>query len=155
MGDAISNGANTHLQHPECKQRDRRSVPVERRDSRRRHCPVVQKYAYECVLGNDECNHWLTRFVPVNIMDSIMFDAQRHGRVSFYMVGCSKLLEGPRIQAKQQTTGFCRRRGDHDWISRCSWERRHHYLPIQGTRCVLAARLRVEGLYEPINCQLQ
>lgn len=26
----------------------------------------------------------------VNIMDSIMYDAQRHGRVSFYMVGLQR-----------------------------------------------------------------
>ncbi|KAH6695144.1 thiamine diphosphate-binding protein [Plectosphaerella plurivora] len=29
---------------------------------------------------------WYKNMVTVNIMDSIMFDAQRHGRVSFYMV---------------------------------------------------------------------
>ncbi|EHK17932.1 uncharacterized protein TRIVIDRAFT_67156 [Trichoderma virens Gv29-8] len=34
----------------------------------------------------DKVLSWYKNMLTVNIMDSIMFDAQRHGRVSFYMV---------------------------------------------------------------------
>jgi hypothetical protein len=51
---------------------------------------MVQKYA----AGYDQCGSNLNKFAEpgiVSIMDTIMFDAHRQGRVSFYMVSSSVL----------------------------------------------------------------
>jgi 2-oxoisovalerate dehydrogenase E1 component alpha subunit len=41
-------------------------------------------------IPNEQVLQWYKNMVTVNTMDSIMFDAQRHGRVSFYMVSAGE-----------------------------------------------------------------
>ncbi|KAH6995226.1 thiamine diphosphate-binding protein [Ilyonectria destructans] len=41
-------------------------------------------------IPNDHVLKWYHHMLTVNIMDSIMFEAQRHGRLSFYMVSAGE-----------------------------------------------------------------
>ncbi|KAL3488350.1 thiamine diphosphate-binding protein [Aspergillus germanicus] len=41
-------------------------------------------------VTNEQALEWYQNMLTVNIMDSIMFEAQRHGRLSFYMVSAGE-----------------------------------------------------------------
>ncbi|KEZ39157.1 2-oxoisovalerate dehydrogenase subunit alpha, mitochondrial [Scedosporium apiospermum] len=45
-------------------------------------------------ITSSEVLKWYKNMLTVNIMDAIMFDAQRHGRVSFYMVLIPSAMKG-------------------------------------------------------------
>ncbi|KAL2836404.1 thiamine diphosphate-binding protein [Aspergillus pseudoustus] len=41
-------------------------------------------------VTNEQVHEWYENMLTVNIMDSIMFEAQKHGRLSFYMVSAGE-----------------------------------------------------------------
>ncbi|KAI9733870.1 MAG: hypothetical protein M1834_002525 [Cirrosporium novae-zelandiae] len=51
---------------------------------------IVDKARDPPKVGNEEVLEWYRNMVTVSIMDLIMFDAQRQGRISFYMVSAGE-----------------------------------------------------------------
>ncbi|KAL8652525.1 MAG: hypothetical protein Q9226_004239, partial [Calogaya cf. arnoldii] len=99
---------------------------------------VVVDNAREPDVSDEEVLKWYTNMLTVSIMDLIMFDAQRQGRLSFYMVSAgeegiavgsaSALSLDDVIFAQYRETGVFQQRGFtlHDFMSQLFANRHDH-----------------------------
>jgi hypothetical protein len=90
----------------------------------------------------------------VNIMDLIMFEAQRQGRLSFYMVDIFSYSAYPQISLlfNNRLLGLRWRRRYCCWLCLGAATCRYSLRPVSRSRRFPATRIHAEAIHEPVIC---
>lgn len=107
-------------------------------------------------VKDEEVISWYKDMLTVSIMDVIMFDAQRQGRLSFYMVFYSSNIrsEGKRMNSNT-FLGLSRRRRHCRGFCSSIDPRRCSIRTIQRDGCFPTTRVHTQGFHEPALCKPQ
>lgn len=70
-------------------------------------------------MTKDECIHMLQSMITLSVMDKIMYDAQRQGRISFYMTNhgeeAAQVGSVAALDSKDLIWGQYREAGERTW----------------------------------------
>lgn len=110
---------------------------------------IVDKQHEPLDVSDEEALTWYKNMLTVNIMDVIMFEAQRQGRLSFYMVRLACLTASIQTDCIYNK-GFRGRRRYCCGISFCINRRRCYILSIPRNGRVCTARNDDKTVHEPV-----